>query len=75
MTYDKCPQCGSGVWMVEYGYGDPNHYDGVSEYACKNAFGEKPTCDWRIGRFCGKKLGPKESETPYCTGEKHLVHA
>lgn len=76
-TYDKCPKCGDEVWMVEYDYANPEHYDGTSEYACKQALtGEgKNPCDWRVGRFCGKPLAPKEIERRYCTGIGHPMHA
>lgn len=88
MKYDKCPNCGSEIWLVEYPLTDPNHYDGTSEYACKNAINpaiegdpvlavrsEHLICDWRVGRFCGRKLAVSECERPYCTGESHLLKA
>lgn len=34
---------------VEYGYGHPDHYDGVSEWNC-------PDCGCRWGRFSGQIL-------------------
>lgn len=74
---ELCPRCGSEIWLVEYPIIDPNHYDGTSEYACKNALkidDKEPTCTWRIGRFCGKPLAPNESEPKYCHGI-HPVHA
>lgn len=77
MKPDKCPKCNGEIWSVEYSLVDPNHYDGTSEWACKNALTDGvvvPTCDWRIGRFCGKRLEPKESEPRYCNGV-HPAHA
>lgn len=40
---------------VEYGYGHPQHYDGVSEWRC-------PTCGCRWGRFSGKILTGDQCE-------------
>jgi hypothetical protein len=40
---------------VEYGYHDPQHYDGISEWRC-------PFCNTRWGRWTGKLLGTGESE-------------
>lgn len=73
--YEKCPRCGGEVWMVEYEGMHPEHYDGTSEYACKNSKLDKPTCRWRVGRFCGKILQPKEFERRFCTGGSHPMHA
>lgn len=72
---DICPKCGGHIVMVEYDYNSPFHYDGVSEYACANAYetGGK-ACDYKIGRFCGKVIGWKESEPAYCEGGPHPVH-
>lgn len=71
----KCPKCGSAVIGVEYWITDPNHYDGVSEYSCSQAFEKtldgKVACDWRIGRFCGKELKEDEAERRYCDGSEH----
>lgn len=67
----KCPKCGAGVFMVEYALMDKHHYDGVSEYACKNALGKNPTCTWRIGRWCGEELGPGEVEPVNHSGPTH----
>lgn len=77
MKPDKCPKCEGAIVAVEYSLLDPNHYDGTSEWACVNAYekdGKPPTCDWRIGRFCGQRLQPKESEPAYCKGI-HPTHA
>ena len=54
----KCPKCGGEIIGIEYGYGDPYRYDGISEWACQK-------CDWRIGRWSGKALTGKEQEAPY----------
>lgn len=61
------------VMGIQYGRSSdtPYHYDGVSEYSCK-------TCEWRVGRWCGKRLddgegqgwADKEVEPPFCDGTK-----
>lgn len=74
------------MWLVEYPLTHPCYYDGTSEYACKNAIVSgppdrstatipPPTCDWRIGRFCGNKLGPSEYEPKHCDGTRHVLVA
>lgn len=70
-TPKKCPKCSASVIMVEYHLMDKNHYNGVSEYDCKNALGKSPTCDWRIGRWCGQELGPGEVEPRFHEGTTH----
>lgn len=40
---------------VEYAYGSPNRYDGVSEWLC-------PDCGYREGRWTGRELAEGESE-------------
>jgi hypothetical protein len=71
----KCPKCGGNIIMVEYHGLEKYHYDGVSEYNCVNALryedGVEPTCDWRVGRWCGRKLEKGEVEPPFCEGKKH----
>ena len=65
-----CLKCNStNTVAVQYGrvQGDfpgahPCHYDGVSEYSCKD-------CGYRIGRWSGKELRNEEHEPPY--GETH----
>jgi transposase-like protein len=57
-----CLTCSSDMLMVEYGYADPCHYDGISEYRCTS-------CLLRIGRWSEKTLGEGEHEPPY--GGKH----
>lgn len=52
--------------MVEYPLPDKHHYDGVSEYACKD---EK--CGWRIGRWCGEELETGMVEPVFCQGKSH----
>lgn len=49
--HKKCPRCKGEVWMVQYDYDNPQHYDGISEFACKD---EK--CGWRVGRWSGIEL-------------------
>jgi hypothetical protein len=43
---------------VEYAYGSPNRYDGVSEWLC-------PKCHYREGRWSGKELKGDEEEPRY----------
>lgn len=70
-----CPKCGGSVVLVEYSLIDPFHYDGTSEYACVKSMDHLAeadrTCDYRLGRFCGKPLGKHEVEPPYCKGKAH----
>lgn len=40
---------------VEYAYGHPQRYDGISEHMC-------PDCGYREGRWSGKALAEGESE-------------
>lgn len=40
---------------VEYAYGHPQRYDGISEWLC-------PDCGYREGRWSGKALAEGESE-------------
>ncbi len=76
-----CPKCSGDIFSVEYNYSSSHHYDGISEWACENAVAHnkntEPTCDFRMGRFCGEALGSGESEPPYCTGGIHngAVHS
>jgi hypothetical protein len=57
-----CSQCGntdpSKVLGIEYAYGEPNRYDGVSEWSCR-------VCEARTGRWSKKILGENESERPF----------
>lgn len=55
-----CPDCGGEMIAVEYGYGHPHRYDGVSEYACTTR-----GCGARFGRWSGKRLADGESEPRY----------
>jgi hypothetical protein len=64
---DLCPKCGSAIINVEYWYGHPQRYDGISEISCQK-------CDWRIGRFCGKELKTNEVENRFCEGKSHKVY-
>lgn len=56
---EKCKKCGStNIFMVEYSYESPEHYDGVSEILCRD-------CGVRIGRWSGKELMPGEAEKQF----------
>jgi len=48
---------------VEYDYGNPYRYDGVSEWHCQ-------VCGYREGRWTGKELKGKEQEPPYGEADK-----
>lgn len=56
----KCPKCGNTendkIIMVEYWGGYKYHYDGISEYWCKN-------CKTRWGRWSGQPLADDEVST------------
>lgn len=54
----ECPDCGVAMVSLEYPYGDPNRYDGVSEFNCLG-------CGVRIGRWTGKRLAEGEKEPRY----------
>ena len=52
----ECRRCGSGnIIMVEYALLQPEHYDGISEIACRD-------CGTRFGRWSGKELAEGEIE-------------
>jgi hypothetical protein len=53
-----CPKGHKKIICVEYNYGDPFRYDGVSEIMCK-------TCKKRYGRWTEKVLKKGEQEPPY----------
>jgi hypothetical protein len=53
-----CPKGHKRIICVEYNYGDPYRYDGISEIHCK-------TCDKRYGRWTGKVLRGAEKEPPF----------
>ena len=53
----ECPRCGKELWGVEYALGHPEHWDGVSEWACQDK-----ECGYRVGRFTGKELKAGEWE-------------
>ena len=57
-TKMKCPLGHKKIIGVEYGYGDPYRYDGISEIRCL-------TCRRRYGRWTGKILKKGEQEPPY----------
>lgn len=48
----------SNLIGVEYPYGDPQRYDGVSEWRC-------PFCGYREGRWTRKELQEGEVETRF----------
>jgi C4-type Zn-finger protein len=51
-----CPVCKStNIIGIEYAYGTPNYYDGVSEWDCED-------CGYRVGRFSGRVLTGNETE-------------
>ena len=52
---DKCPECSKDLIAVEYAYPHPEHYDGISEYAC-------PDRHYRVGRWSNKILKEGEAE-------------
>ena len=54
----KCPQCRRQLTGIEYPYDHPDHYDGVSEWACI-------PCGYHLGRWSGKLLGEGETEPKY----------
>ena len=50
MSDFTCIDCGGHKCIgVEYAYGSPEHYDGISEWECL-------ACGTRVGRWSGKKL-------------------
>ena len=58
--FEKQPcECGSTKFGgCEYAYGDPNRYDGVSEWVCLE-------CGNRFGRWTGNLLKDGQSEPPF----------
>lgn len=52
------------VILIEYGYGDPYRYDGISEIKCLD-------CKKRYGRWTLKKLAEGEQEPPF--GESKYI--
>jgi hypothetical protein len=59
-----CPKGHKRILLIEYDYGDPYRYDGISEIQCN-------TCRKRYGRWTEKVLRGKEQEPPY--GEERYV--
>jgi hypothetical protein len=57
---ETCPHCGTDLWGVEYAYGDPDRYDGVSEWVCPNPSIEDS--HYRLGRFSRRVLRKGEKE-------------
>jgi len=59
MDKEKCGKCGGTEWIgVEYSWDSPQHYDGVSEWKCKQ-------CGTRYGRWSNKILKDGEVEERY----------
>lgn len=61
-----CPACGRddedfAFIGIEYAYGSPCHYDGVSEWLC-------PDCRTRVGRWTGRVLTGDMVEPPFGRG-------
>jgi len=54
----NCPECSKQMIGVEYWYGHPQRYDGISEWLCEG-------CTIRIGRWSKKRLADGESEIRY----------
>lgn len=54
-----CADCDKTVMPigVEYAYGEPEHYDGISEWRCPT-----PGCNRREGRWTGARLTDGASE-------------
>jgi hypothetical protein len=69
---EKCPKCSQMIIGME----DPMVYDGICEWQCAGAslINSTPlskSCDYRVGRFCGKELRKGEREYAWCEGEDH----
>jgi hypothetical protein len=63
---DKCPKCGGEIGGLQYPWGNPNHYDGVSEWFCiRSADVDGRNCHYHVGRWTGKELKDGEWEPPY----------
>lgn len=54
----NCPKCNGQMIGVEYAYGSPERYDGVSEWLCE-------VDGIRIGRWSNKFLDENEVEKRY----------
>lgn len=56
----SCPKCKKRKHIVgvEYGYGSPERYDGISEWVCMKPAG----CGYRQGRWSGKELKGNDVE-------------
>jgi len=64
----KCRKCKTSMLSIQYGRGvsddNPCHYDGVSEFKCRNEH-----CGLRMGRWSLRELKDGEHEPPF--GERH----
>lgn len=52
------------IVLIEYGYGSPQRYDGVSEIKCLD-------CNQRFGRWCKQILEEDELEPRFCEEMGH----
>ena len=59
---EKCPECGGSIGGVEYSWDHPEHYDGVSEWACFTGGTDGGGCGFRLGRWSGRRLGEGDYE-------------
>lgn len=65
-----CPKCGNlKITGVEYGYGNPNRYDGISEWWCAP---HNDGCGYRQGRWTGFELHEGEAEPRYGQVRTHV---
>jgi hypothetical protein len=48
---------------VEYAYGHPERYDGISEWECK-------VCGLRLGRWTGRRLAGNQIEPRFGRGDR-----
>jgi len=55
LKYEKDGRVYTRLISIEYGYGSPERYDGISELKC-------PDCGTRIGRWTGNVLRDGELE-------------
>jgi hypothetical protein len=50
---ETCPRCEASLIGVKYSHQVPEHYDGISEYACPNR-----QCGYRVGRWTRQIIPP-----------------
>lgn len=59
---ETCPKCQSkNIMGIEYFYSEPEDYDGISEYDCRD-------CGYREGRWTHKELKEGFIEPKYGQG-------